>query len=487
MCSDPEMVKAGTDRKDTSEADELRLPPLWSSKTQGGTVSAPFVNDEGCFLLVQAVKEETMSYQRPKGTADILPGQSELWQRVEGITKRVMENYQYREIRTPLFESYDVFARSSGETSDVVSKEMYTFEDKGGRQMALRPEGTAGVVRAYVENKLYGPDHPKPYKVYYMGPMYRYERPQSGRQREFHQIGVEAFGVDSPALDAEVIALAKDMLEALGTKHLKFAINTLGDPASRAAYHEALVAFLTPFKDQLSDDSKIRLEKNPLRILDSKDRGDQAIVKNAPKILDYLTPEATAHFEAVQGFLKALEIPYQIDADMVRGLDYYNHTIFEVMSDDAVFGGGYTTVLAGGRYNGLVEELGGPETPGVGFAMGVERAMLLVADQTAEPALPVYLVTIGDQAQGPALRLAHALRLQGIAVDMDFQGRKPKAQFKAANKANAQLVMTLGDSEIEAGTIQVKNMQTGVQKEFKQTAAAADFKALTAQLEADHE
>lgn len=428
-----------------------------------------------------------MSYQRPKGTADILPGQSALWQHVEAIAKRIMESYQYREIRTPLFENYDVFARSSGETSDVVSKEMYTFADKGGRQMALRPEGTAGVVRAYVENKLYGPDHEKPYKVYYMGPMYRYERPQSGRQREFHQIGVEAFGVDSPALDAEVIALAKDLLEALGAKHLKFAINTLGDPASRAAYHQALVAFLTPFQAQLSADSKVRLEKNPLRILDSKDKGDQAIVADAPKILDYLTPEATAHFEAVQGFLKALGIPYEIDADMVRGLDYYNHTIFEVMSDDAVFGGGYTTVLAGGRYNGLVEELGGPQTPGVGFAMGVERAMLLLSGQAIETALPAYIVTIGEAAQAAALRLAHALRRQGVAVDMDFQGRKPKAQFKSANKANAQLVMTLGDSELASATVQVKNMQTGVQKEFKQAAVAEDFQALAAQLEADHE
>lgn len=428
-----------------------------------------------------------MSYQRPKGTADILPGQSALWQRVEGIAKQVMENYRYREIRTPLFESYDVFARSSGETSDVVSKEMYTFEDKGGRQMALRPEGTAGVVRAYVENKLYGPDHQKPYKVYYMGPMYRYERPQSGRQREFHQIGVEAFGVDSPALDAEVIALAKDLLEALGAKQLKFAINTLGDPESRAAYHKALVDFLTPFKDQLSEDSKVRLEKNPLRILDSKDKGDQAIVADAPKILDYLTPAATSHFEAVQADLKELGIDYEIDADMVRGLDYYNHTIFEVMSNDAVFGGGYTTVLAGGRYNGLVEELGGPETPGVGFAMGVERAMLLLAGQTVEERLPVYIVTIDEAAQGPALRLAHALRQQGIEVDMDFQDRKPKAQFKSANKANAHLVMTLGESELEAGTIQVKNMQSGVQKEFKQAEVEADLSKLAAQLEADHE
>ncbi|MCI1895231.1 MAG: histidine--tRNA ligase [Lactobacillus sp.] len=428
-----------------------------------------------------------MSYQRPKGTADILPGQSELWQKVEQTARDILTRYRYQEIRTPLFENYDVFARSSGETSDVVSKEMYTFEDKGGRQMALRPEGTAGVVRAYVENKLYGPEYTKPYKVYYMGPMYRYERPQSGRQREFHQIGVEAFGGDSPALDAEVIALAKDLLEALGAKHLKFAINTLGDPESRQAYHAALIAYLTPFKDQLSEDSKVRLEKNPLRILDSKDRGDQAIVADAPKLIDYLTPAAAERFAAVQADLTALGISFEIDPDMVRGLDYYNHTIFEVMSDDAVFGGGYTTILGGGRYNGLVEELGGPETPGIGFGMGVERAMLLMQGQTATTSLPAYIVTIDEAGKGAALHLAHALRQQGLAVDMDFLERKAKAQFKSANKANAQYVLTIGESELANGTVQVKNMQSGNQEALAQAALEADFLNQVAKLEEAHD
>lgn len=428
-----------------------------------------------------------MSYQRPKGTADILPGQSELWQKVEQTARDILTRYRYQEIRTPLFENYDVFARSSGETSDVVSKEMYTFEDKGGRQMALRPEGTAGVVRAYVENKLYGPEYTKPYKVYYMGPMYRYERPQSGRQREFHQIGVEAFGGDSPALDAEVIALAKDLLEALGAKHLKFTINTLGDPESRQAYHAALIAYLTPFKDQLSEDSKVRLEKNPLRILDSKDRGDQAIVADAPKLINYLTAAAAARFEAVQADLKALGISFEIDPDMVRGLDYYNHTIFEVMSDDAVFGGGYTTILGGGRYNGLVEELGGPETPGIGFGMGVERAMLLMQGQTATTSLPAYIVTIDEAGKGAALHLAHALRQQGLAVDMDFLDRKAKAQFKSANKANAQYVLTIGESELANGTVQVKNMQSGNQEAMAQSALEADFLNQVAKLEEAHD
>ncbi|WP_125703580.1 histidine--tRNA ligase [Lacticaseibacillus daqingensis] len=423
-----------------------------------------------------------MSYQRPKGTADILPGQSELWQQVETIARTVLERYRYREVRTPLFESREVFTRSSGETSDIVTKEMYDFADKGDRMMALRPEGTAGVVRAYVENKLFGPEFAKPYKVYYMGSMFRYERPQSGRQREFHQIGVEAFGSNSPALDAEVIALAEDLLTAMGAKSLKVAINSLGDPESRAAYHQALIDYLTPFKDELSHDSQVRLTKNPLRVLDSKDKHDQEIVANAPKILDYLTPVAKAHFDTVKALLEALGLTYEVDPDMVRGLDYYNHTIFEVMSNDPVFGGGYTTILGGGRYNGLVEELGGPETPGVGFAMGVERLMLLMQGQEVAGDLPVYIVTISEDATVAAAQLAHAIRLQGFAVDLDYMGRKPKAQFKSANKENAKLVMTLGESELEAGTVSVKNMATGAQESINQADIVNDFKAVFAQL-----
>ncbi|WP_179395498.1 histidine--tRNA ligase [Lacticaseibacillus absianus] len=423
-----------------------------------------------------------MSYQRPKGTADILPGQSELWQRVEAIARTVMTRYRYREVRTPLFENMEVFARTSGETSDIVTKEMYNFEDKGGRMMALRPEGTAGVARAYVENKLYGPEFAKPYKVFYMGSMFRYERPQSGRQREFHQVGVEAFGVDSPALDAEVIALGVDLLTALGARSLKVAINTLGDPTSRQSYHQALIDYLTPFADQLSADSQVRLTRNPLRVLDSKDKGDQAIVANAPKILDYLTPNAAAHFATVQAQLDALGIAYEIDPDMVRGLDYYNHTIFEVMSDDPVFGGGFTTILGGGRYNGLVEELGGPETPGVGFGMGIERAMLLMQDQTVADRLPVYIVTISADAAATAARLAHEIRLQGYPVDLDYQGRKAKAQFKAANKANAELVMTLGETELAEGVVTVKNMATGEQQQVQQAAIAGSFKQVYTEL-----
>ncbi|WP_127848135.1 histidine--tRNA ligase [Lacticaseibacillus hulanensis] len=418
------------------------------------------------------------TYQRPKGTADILPGTSEIWQYVEQTARGVFARYQYHEIRTPIFESADVFARTSGETSDVVSKEMYAFEDKGGRMMALRPEGTAGVVRAYIENKLYGPEFAKPYKVYYFGPMFRYERPQSGRQRQFTQFGVEAFGSDSPALDAETIALARELVASFGAKGLKIVINTLGDPETRKAYHAALVTYLKSYADELSADSKVRLEKNPLRILDSKDKHDQEIVASAPSILEYLTPEAQDHFDKVQGFLKALNIDFEIDATMVRGLDYYNHTIFEVMSNDPAFGGGYTTVIGGGRYNGLAEELGGPETPGVGFGMGVERLMMLLADKKIESPLPLYIVAIDEAAQLPALSLATSIRHQGIPVDMDFMNRKAKAQFKSANKANAEFVATIGEEEIADGTVQVKKMATGEQKTFKQAELLADFGAI---------
>ncbi|KRO18170.1 histidine--tRNA ligase [Lacticaseibacillus saniviri] len=417
-------------------------------------------------------------YQRPKGTADILPAQSGQWQKIEATARQVFSRYQYQEIRTPIFENYEVFARSAGDTSDIVTKEMYTFEDKGKRMMALRPEGTAGVVRAYVENKLYGPEFTKPYKVYYMGPMFRYERPQSGRQRQFHQIGVEAFGSESPALDAETIAMAEDLLTQLGARNVKVVINTLGDPESREAYHAALIAYLTPFKDELSEDSKIRLEKNPLRILDSKDKHDQEIVANAPQILDFLSEAASAHFEAVKTYLTDLHIPFEVDATMVRGLDYYNHTIFEVMSDDPAFGGGFTTILAGGRYNGLVEELGGPATPGVGFGMGVERLLLLMQDTVVAPVLPAYIVTIDDSAIPTALQLATAIRRSGYGVDLDYMGKKAKGQFKAANKANAQLVLTLGESELETKTAQVKNMASGEQVGVSFDRLMSDFETV---------
>ena len=314
-----------------------------------------------------------MDYQKPVGTAYLLPGTTGLWEKVEANAREVFRQFGYRGIRTPMFEDYRVFARNVGDTSDIVEKEMYDFHDKGDRHIALRPEGTAGVVRAYVENKLYGPEYPKPYKVYYMGPMFRYERPQSGRQREFHQIGVEALNNESPQIDVEVIAMAMALFKKFGVPNVKLVINTLGDKQVRQDYREALINYLKPHYDELSADSQERLYKNPRRVLHSKDEGDQKLVADAPSILDYLDDESQTYFDQVQKLLKELGIDYEIDTNMVRGLDYYNHTIFEIMSDSPVFGGGYTTVCAGGRYNGLISQLGGPEEGGIGFGMGVER------------------------------------------------------------------------------------------------------------------
>ncbi|KRM33465.1 histidyl-tRNA synthetase [Agrilactobacillus composti DSM 18527 = JCM 14202] len=419
-----------------------------------------------------------MKYQRPKGTADILPGESVKWQYVEATARQIFEAYRFAEIRTPMFESYEVFSRSSGETSDIVTKEMYDFEDKGGRHLALRPEGTAGVVRAFVENKLYGPEFNKPYKVYYMGPMFRYERPQSGRQREFHQIGVEAFGSESPALDVEVIAMALNLLQAFKIGHLKLALNTLGDPESRQAYHEALVNYLKPHFDELSEDSKVRLEKNPLRVLDSKDKKDQAIVKGAPSILDFLTDSAKAHFDEVKQLLGALNIDYVIDPTMVRGLDYYNHTIFEIMTTSPAFGDKEMTVIAGGRYDGLVHELGGPEVSGFGFGCGLERLLLLLNEQVTKQLakqLAVYVVGIGTGASEATLKMVQAIRQQGFSADRDYLDRKPKAQFKSADRNQAAVVITIGEDEIKNKTAQVKDMATGIQKTLPVATLQQDF------------
>lgn len=405
-----------------------------------------------------------MRYQRPKGTADILPEESEKWHFVEETARLLFADYQYREIRTPLFENFEIFSRSAGDTSDVVTKEMYDFHDKGDRHVALRPEGTAGVVRAYVENKLYGPEHTKPYKAFYIGPMFRYERPQSGRQRQFHQIGVEAFGSDSPALDVEVIAMALAYFKQLGIDGLRVAVNSLGDTQSRADYRQALIDYLKPHYDELSADSQERLEKNPLRVLDSKEPEDQQFVADAPSILDYLTDEARGHFEQVKQLLDVLGIDYVVDPTMVRGLDYYNHTIFEVMVQSKALGHGYTTVCGGGRYSGLVKELGGPDDAGVGFAIGLERLMLLLADKGIEVPdghqLDVYVVGIGHETNVETLKLVQAIRGFGFSANRDFLGRKPKAQFKSANKENASFVITIGQSELESRTAHFKSMVT---------------------------
>ncbi|CAK1223665.1 Histidyl-tRNA synthetase (HisS) [Fructobacillus cardui] len=428
------------------------------------------------------------NFQRPKGTADLFEENVREWQRIEHQARKIFARYGYGEIRTPMFEAFDVYARSAGDTSDVVTKEMYDFNDKGDRHMALRPEGTAGVVRAYVENKLFGPEHESPYKIFYMGPMFRYERPQAGRFRQFHQIGVEAFGSKEPSLDAEVITMVVKYLASLGLKDLKVALNTLGDQGSRQAYRDALVAYLQPHAAELSKDSQTRLEKNPLRILDSKDENDQKIVADAPTIFDYLSEESKAHFAAVKGYLDDLGIDYEIDQTMVRGLDYYNDTIFEVMTTDPNLKGA-ATIAGGGRYSGLVEEFGGPETPGIGFGLGVERLIsLLQAQGQAEmkPAgLDFYLVHIGEDTQAKTLELATALRDLGYSADLDFTGRSVKAQFKTANRRDARFVITLGEEEVKTNQVQIKDMATGHQADLDLAKVQNDLAGIVKALEAE--
>ena len=405
-----------------------------------------------------------MEYQKPKGTADLLPGTTNLWEKVEEVAREVFDQFGYRGIRTPMFEDYNVFSRNVGDTSDIVEKEMYDFHDKGDRHIALRPEGTAGVVRAYVENKLYGPEYPKPYKVYYMGPMFRYERPQSGRQREFHQIGVEALNNESPQIDVEVIAMAMQLFKRFGVPNVKLTINTLGDKQVREDYREALINFLKPHYDELSSDSQERMYRNPLRVLDSKDAGDQKIVAQAPSILDYLDEESQNYFDQVQSLLRELGIDYEIDTNMVRGLDYYNHTIFEIMSDSPVFGGGYTTVCAGGRYNGLISQLGGPEEGGIGFGMGVERLMLLLQQENPEFApqdqLDVFFASANEAGDNLAFKILNQIRDKGVVADKDYSGVKVGKQIKEAFRRNAKYFAVFGEREVDEGQFQLKNAAT---------------------------
>ena len=427
-----------------------------------------------------------MNYKKLKGTVDILPVESEKWQIVEQQAREILHNYQFKEIRSPLFEQFELFARGVGETSDIVSKEMYDFKDKGDRHLALRPEGTAGVVRAYVENKLYAPEYHKPMKLYYLGSMFRYERPQSGRQRQFNQLGVEVFGSRNPAVDVETMALAMDLFKSFDIKDLKLVINSLGDTDSRLKYREALIAYLEPHFDDLSKDSKERLYKNPLRVLDSKDKKDKAIVADAPSVLDFLNEESKEHFEAVKDMLKELGIPYEIDKNMVRGLDYYNDTIFEVMTTHPKFGSN-ATICAGGRYDGLVEEVGGPSTPAFGFGFGLERLLILLDfmdyDYPKTHVIDAYVVTIGDKVNKAATKLTQYLRQNELSVEREFMNRKPGKQFKTADKWNARYVFTLGEEELNQNRVTVKNLESGLQTELDLEALYSDFKETFKQAE----
>ena len=424
-----------------------------------------------------------MKLQKPKGTQDILPQESAKWQYVEGFARETFKKYNYAEIRTPIFEHYEVISRSVGDTTDIVTKEMYDFYDKGDRHITLRPEGTAPVVRSYVENKLFAPEVQKPSKVYYIGPMFRYERPQAGRLRQFHQIGVECFGSSNPATDVETIAMADQFFKEIGIENVVLHLNTLGSTASRTAYRQALIDYLLPMKDQLSKDSQRRLEENPLRVLDSKEKEDKQAVENAPSILDYLDEESQAHFDAVRAMLDGLGIDYVIDTNMVRGLDYYNHTIFEFVTE---VDGNELTVCAGGRYDGLVEYFGGPATPGFGFGMGLERLLLILDKQgvelPVETSLDVYIAVLGSEAEVAALELVQALRRQGFIAERDYLGRKLKAQFKSADVFGAKTIIALGGSEVESGQITVKNNQTRQEMTTSIEEVKKDFHTILNQL-----
>lgn len=407
-----------------------------------------------------------MNFKVPRGTQDILPSETWKWQQVEKIIDETCDVYRYKEIRTPMFEQTELFQRTVGETTDVVQKEMYTFTDRGNRSMTLRPEGTAAVVRSFVENKMFGyPD--QPVKLYYTGPMFRYERQQAGRYRQFVQFGVEAIGSDDPAIDAEVIALAMDVYKRAGLTELRLVLNSLGDNDSRKEHRNALVGHFAPHIEEFCSDCQSRLEKNPLRILDCKVDSGNPLMASAPSLADYLNEESASYFEQVKSYLDDAGIAYVVDANLVRGLDYYNHTAFEIMSTSDGFGA-ITTLCGGGRYNGLAEEIGGPSAPGIGFAMSIERLLLAMDAEgksfANDPALDVYIVTLGESARRPGFKLLRELREAGIRSDMDFMDRKMKAQMKSADRLHARTVILIGEDEVTEGVAQLKNMEDGTQE-----------------------
>ncbi|MGX7108198.1 histidine--tRNA ligase [Facklamia miroungae] len=426
--------------------------------------------------------------QKMKGTVDILPQEIHRWQYVEDVARDLFDQYLYREIRTPIFEAYDLFSRSVGNSSDIVSKEMYDFFDKGERHISLRPEGTAGVVRAYIENKLFGPEHAQPFKVYYMGPYFRYERPQAGRQRQFNQLGVEVFGSENPATDVEVISLAWQLFQELGLKEISLQINSLGKPADRQVYRQALIAYLEPHFNELSEDSQKRLHDNPLRVLDSKDPKDKRFVKEAPSILDYLSDESKEHFDQVQLMLKRLNIPFEVNDKVVRGLDYYQDTIFEFVVDDNQIGA-QSTVCGGGRYDGLVQQIGGPEKPGFGFGLGIERLLLLMDQQAVsipdyEP-VDLYILCRDASVNQLAMELVQNARQAGLIAERDYLFRSIKSQFKTAGKLKAKLTIMLGDQEVNSEQVIIKNQETGIETEISKEDLYDDFYGVYRRLTTD--
>jgi histidyl-tRNA synthetase len=410
--------------------------------------------------------------QAIRGTRDILPEEIGYWQQVEAVAREIFRRAAYREIRIPIFEQTELYERGIGEATDVVGKEMYTFKDRGDRSLTLRPEATAGIVRAFIEHGLHAQGGVQ--RFWFVGPMFRYERPQAGRQRQFHQLDVEILGSADPRADVEVIAIATDLLQTLGLKTLNLDINSVGTPSDRSQYRNALVAYFTPYQADLDPDSQDRLSRNPLRILDSKDERTQAIVQDAPSILDHLSSESQQRFEQVQQLLSDLSIPYTINPRLVRGLDYYTHTAFEIQSSDL---GAQATVCGGGRYDGLVAELGGADTPAIGWGLGMERLVLLL--QQLYPPTPsqldFYIVSRSrdNRAEAQALQVAQSLRRSGFSVELDLSSSAFGKQFKRADRSGALACLILGDDEAANQTVQLKWLGSGEQCAIDQATLAA--------------
>jgi len=394
---------------------------------------------------------------RPRGTNDILPGEVEKWHYLEGVLRMAANQYGYRELRTPIFEHTELFCRGVGENTDIVEKEMYTFTDKGERSLTLRPEATAATVRAFVEHKLYA--GPQPTKLYYMGPMFRYDRPQAGRFRQFHQFGVEVLGSADPGVDAEIIAMAMDIYNRLGLKNLTVVLNSVGCPACRPLHRQALHRFLEPLREKLCATCQGRFDKNPLRILDCKNEKCRDLIREAPSIADTLCPDCSQHFFQVQEYLTALKIHFEVDPHLVRGLDYYRQTAFEIVAQGI---GTQASIGGGGRYDGLVEQCGGPPMPGIGYALGLERILLALEQQGIEVGTPlplhVFVASLGDKARLKGAVLAQQLRQQGLVVERDYLDRSLKAQLKSADRQQACYTLIIGEEELQKGEVILRRM-----------------------------
>lgn len=402
----------------------------------------------------------------PKGTKDVLPQESYKWHYIEDAARKIAKDFNLKEIRTPVFEHTELFLRGVGDTTDIVNKEMYTFKDKGDRSITLKPEGTAGVARAYIENGL--SNSPLPVKMYYIIPAFRYERPQAGRLREFHQFGIEVYGSPSPDTDAEVISAAALFLDRLGIKNVKLNINSIGCKTCRAEYNAKLKDYLRPHLNDMCSTCRERFDKNPLRILDCKEEGCKKITAGAPRMIEYLCGDCAEHFERVQSYLKAGGIEYNIDSNIVRGLDYYTKTVFEFVSEDI---GAQGTVCGGGRYDGLIEELGGNPTPAVGFAVGLERLLLLMENTgvrfPADEGPDVFFAAMNEEGRAKAFSFACMVRANGGSAECDHMGRSLKAQFKYADKIGAKYVVVLGEDELKNCTCSAKRMTDGAVTELK--------------------